>query len=79
MSEFGDHGDLISPQIKAGERAVLQLWYFLASDRSKIDVLTMFKHHYTKSWTSDGSNKVIGKWTPVTIELNSQQQPYKVY
>lgn len=76
---FGSYGDFTSPQIDESYPLTLEFWYFLPGGSYKFEVyLKTGRFHSRRIWTSVRSDKVVGNWTQVTINIAKQTEPFKV-
>lgn len=76
---FGSYGDFISPQIHVSYPLTLQFWYFLPGGNYKFDVYSKTgRFHSGRIWTSVRSDKVVGNWTQVTIDIAKQTESFQV-
>ena len=76
---FGSYGDFTSPQIQVSYPLTLEFWYFLPGGSYTFEVyLKTGRFHSGRIWTSVRSDKVVGNWTQVTINIAKQTEPFKV-
>jgi hypothetical protein len=76
---FGSYGDFTSPQIQVSYPLILEFWYFLPGSSYKFEVyLKTGRFHSGRIWTSVRSDKVVGKWTHVTLNIAKQTESFKV-
>lgn len=76
---FGSYGDFTSPQIQVSYPLTLQFWYFLPGGSYKFEVyLKTGRFNSGRIWKSNRSDKVVGKWTHVTLNIAKQTESFQV-